>query len=126
MLTNAIICAATRHAIFQRAVDRLMSNRDLVARQPRVKLSAVNLEMREALEATGPGMYTDVVIGGIAGSRHSRHLKHVPQLNLKRPSLHGDVLVMPINAFETGNQGHSHSGEFDYGDKFVEHHLRRS
>nr|KAK5432364.1 hypothetical protein LTR18_011121 [Exophiala xenobiotica] len=121
--TQWTLIAKPGHPIFQRAVDRLMSNVEFLARRQRVELPGVHLEMREVLEATGPGMYTDVIMEvlrdqGISVTWDMFH-------NLKRPSLQGDVLVMPINAF-AGNQGHSHSGEPEYGDKFVEHYFGRS
>jgi alpha 1,6-mannosyltransferase len=121
--TQWTLMAKPGHNIFDKAVSRVMSNIEFLARRKRVDLSDLKLEKGEVLEATGPGMYTDVVIEvirdqGIDVTWRTFH-------NLKEPALFGDILVFPVNAF-AGNQKHSHSSDPAYGPKFVQHHFGRT
>ena len=117
------LMAKPGHPIFERAAARVISNLEFLARQKRQTLSNLKLEMVETLEATGPGMITDVVMELLRDQGHNVDWKTFHAL--KEPMLLGDVLILPINGF-AGHQKHSHSGDPAFGPKLVQHHFGRT
>jgi alpha 1,6-mannosyltransferase len=127
------LLAKPGHPIFLKAVERVRSNLEFAARQRRTTLDKLELGMVETLEATGPGMITDVVLEVIRDQvaleegrgRGSKVIGWESFHGLEKPTLFGDVLVLPINGF-AGHQKHSHAGEKGYGRKLIRHHFGRS
>jgi alpha 1,6-mannosyltransferase len=120
------LMAKPDHPIFARAVDRVISNLEFLARQKKTTLGQLKLEMTETLEATGPGMITDVVMEVLRDQvGKSQKIDWRTFQGLKEPLLIGDVLVLPINGF-AGHQKHSHSGEKGYGRMLVRHWFGRT
>lgn len=128
------LMAKPRHAILERAVQRVLSNLEFIARQKKAGgVGDVLLEMRETLEATGPGMMSDVVMEvlrdqiGTTGSSGEEDVVVDWGMfqGLREPMLVGDVLILPINGFGSG-QKHSHSGVEGWGRMLVRHHFGRS
>lgn len=121
------LMAKPGHPIFVRAVQRVQSNLEFLARQKRTSLERLELSMIETLEATGPGMISDVVLDtlrdqmGQEGAKLDWHTFH----DMREPRLFGDVLVLPINGF-AGHQKHSHAGDSVFGRKLVQHHFGRT
>jgi len=117
------LMAKPGHALFESAIHRVMSNLEFIARRRRVTLRELKLDKMEVLEATGPGMITDVVMEVLRdqGQNVTWETFH----EMKEARLFGDVLVLPINGF-AGGQKHSHAGDPAYGEKYVQHHFGRS
>lgn len=114
------------HPIFLRAIDRVMSNLEFVARRQRVdSLSLLKLDKLEVLEATGPGMISDVVFEVIRDQLPDQEISWATFHDQKEAKLYGDVLILPINGF-AGGQKHSHSDNPEYGEKLVHHYFSRS
>lgn len=111
------------HPIFELAVQRVISNLEYIARRKRVPLPELTLDKMEVLEATGPGMVTDVVMQVLR--EQGQNVTWETFHEQKVPKLYGDVLVLPINGF-AGSQKHSHAGDPAYGEKYVQHHFGRS
>lgn len=121
--TASTLMATAGHQILERAVARIMSNLEFLARQKGVGVSDLILDETERLHATGAGMLTDVVMGVIRDTGVNIDWNNFHEL--EEPVLYGDVLVLPVNAF-CGYQKHSHSGEPAYGERFVHHDLDQS
>lgn len=125
------LMAKPNHPIFVKAVERVQSNLEFLARQKRTKtgVAELKLEMVETLEATGPGMISDVVLEVLRDQMRREGKKGDISWKtfqgLREPRLFGDVLVLPINGF-AGHQKHSHSGQKGWGTKLVQHHFGRS
>lgn len=117
------LMAKPNHPIFQRAVQRVMSNLEYLARKQRVSLSRLTLQKLDVLEATGPGMITDVVMSVLRDQ--GQNITWQTFHEQKEPKLYGDVLILPINGF-AGSQKHSHAGDPEYGDLLVQHHFGRT
>ena len=117
------LMAKPGHALFERAVQRVMSNLEYIARRKRVLLRELELNKMEVLEATGPGMFTDVVMEVLRDQIESVNWNMFH--NMKKPKLVGDVLVLPVRGFASG-QKHSHSKDKAYGEALVKHHFGRS
>lgn len=117
------LMAKPGHPIYEGAVRRVMSNLQFIARRKRVTLTELTLDKMEVLEATGPGMISDVVLEVLhdQGQNVSWETFHDQRI----PKLFGDVLILPINGF-AGNQKHSHAGDPSYGERYVQHHFGRS
>jgi mannosyltransferase OCH1-like enzyme len=94
--------------------------------------------VKDVLEVTGPGMWTDAVIDAInanssesAADKGDKILQHRPVASwstftgLRIPKLVGQVLVLPINYFGSG-QRHSKSGPFDLPEACVNHLAKRT
>lgn len=117
------LMARPGHALFERAVLRVMSNLEYMARRKRVTLRELELNKMEVLEATGPGMFTDVVMEVLRDQ--VEHIRWDSFHNRKKPMLFGDVLVLPVRGF-AGGQKHSHSKDKAYGEELVHHWFGRS
>ncbi|KEF51114.1 uncharacterized protein A1O9_12837 [Exophiala aquamarina CBS 119918] len=117
------LMAKPGHPIYETAVQRVMSNLEFLARRKRVALSALTLDKMEVLEATGPGMISDVVIQVL--QNQGQNVTWETFHDQREPRLFGDVLILPINGF-AGSQKHSHAGDPLYGEKYVQHHFGRS
>lgn len=111
------------HPIFDVAVQRVMSNLEFVARRRKVTMDNLTLDKGEVLAATGPGLITDVVMQVLNDQGHNVTWETFH--GQKEPRLFGDVLILPINGFASG-QKHSHSGDRAYGEVYVSHHFGRS
>ncbi|EXJ95560.1 hypothetical protein A1O1_00682 [Capronia coronata CBS 617.96] len=111
------------HPIFELAVQRVIGTLQYIARRKRVTLAELTLDKMEVLEATGPGMITDVVMHVL--QEQGQNVTWETLHEQKQPKLFGDVLILPINGF-AGSQKHSHAGDPAYGEKYVQHHFGRS
>jgi hypothetical protein len=91
--------------------------------------------VKDVLEVTGPGMWTDAVIDAInansselGADERDKTLQRRPWstfTGLRIPRLAGDVLVLPINYFGSG-QRHSKSGSFDVPEACVNRLAKRT
>jgi mannosyltransferase OCH1-like enzyme len=94
--------------------------------------------VKDILEVTGPGMWTDAVLdfmnsdvqNPIVDRVNHGHgwramVSWVTFTGLQSPRLVGEVLVLPINYFGSG-QRHSGSGDFQLPEACVNHLARRS
>lgn len=120
------LMAKPGHPIFERAINRVMSNLEFLARRQRVNsLSQLKLDKVDVLEATGPGMISDVVLEVIQDQLPDQKISWATFHDQKEGRIFGDVLILPINGFG-GHQKHSHAGNPLYGDILVRHHFDRS
>lgn len=120
------LMAKPGHPIFDRAINRVVSNLDFLARRQKVKsLGQLKLDKLDVLEATGPGMISDVVLQVIQDQLPDQKISWATFHDQKEGRLFGDVLILPINGF-AGSQKHSHAGNPLYGELLVQHHFGRS
>ena len=117
------LMAKPGHPIYEIAVQRVMSNMQYIARRKKLNWNELVLDKMEVLEATGPGMISDVVMQVLRDQ--AQNVTWDTFHEQKEPKLFGDVLILPINGF-AGNQKHSHAGDPEYGEKYVQHHFGRS
>ena len=89
-------------------------------------------KIKDILEVTGPGMWTDAVLDSMNAPVVDR-INHGQEsgtmisafTGLQSPKLVGEILVLPINYFGTG-QRHSGSAIFQLPEACVNHMARRS
>jgi len=118
------LMAKPGHPIFEAVVARVIHHLEYLARVKNTDLGNLEVEKKEVLEGTGPGAFTDAVMEVLSNDM-GRRVEWSEVQGLKEPKLFGDVLVLPINGFASG-QKHSHSGDKEYGEALVKHHFGRS
>lgn len=106
------IAAAPGHEVFEKAVERVMSNLEYIARMQGVPLEAIELSEEEVVEATGSGVFTDAVLEVLRDQTGDAELDIKRFDGMMLPTLFGDVLVMPVNAFAAGQRWEEVNGEF--------------
>ena len=118
------LLAKPGHQLFENAVRRVMYHLEYVSRMQRKRVGEIELSKAEVLEATGPGSFTDAVME-VLQDMTGEDLNYNTFADLREPTLFGDILILPINAFGLG-QKHSHSGAPGYGEVLIRHHFGRS
>jgi len=90
--------------------------------------------VKDILEVTGPGMWTDAVMdamyandgmGALGDTKAGEGLSWRAFTGLKSPEVVGDILVLPVNYLASG-QRHSGAGLFDVSEACVNHLARRT
>lgn len=122
--TQWTLMAKPHHPIFETAVKRFMSNMEYLARLKGVELAQLETSKKDVLQGTGPGMFTDAVME-VLRDQSPHPIDWSSFHGLKEPQIFGDVLVLPINGFGSG-QKHSHSSDTAYGVPLVRHHFGKS
>ncbi|RDW65213.1 hypothetical protein BP5796_09905 [Coleophoma crateriformis] len=118
------LSAKPNHPLFETAIRRVMSNLEYISRMKRVELKDLKLSKDEVLQATGPGLYTDVVME-VLRNQVGENLQLEDFHGQKEPKVFGDILVLPVRGFASG-QRHSHSKDSEYGTILVKHHFGKS
>jgi alpha 1,6-mannosyltransferase len=115
------VAAARGHGLMWAMVDGVVGK---VARRVRKGGEAVEWSDRDVLDVTGPAGWTEEVFRYLSKVT-GRTVTWRDVTGLKEPKLFGDVLVLPINGFGTG-QEHSGSVKGVSGDALVQHHFMAS
>lgn len=118
------LMAKPGHPIFEAVVSRVIYHLEYLARIQNTNLAGLKVGKKEVLEATGPGAFTDAVMENLSNTM-GKKVEWSEVQGLKEPTLFGDVLILPINGFGSG-QKHSHSGDPAYGEALAKHHFGRS
>lgn len=118
--TNWAIMAKPGHAVLELTVQMALLHLRGLALQEGKELGDVDSTYNQVLESTGPAIFTDAVFGYLTDATGETY-NWLNVTKLQHPRLVHDVLILPINAFGSG-QAHSQSGETIAEDAFV-HHL---
>ncbi|KAI8280394.1 hypothetical protein K4K59_008556 [Colletotrichum sp. SAR11_240] len=115
------IAAAPGHPVFKKMTNRVVESVEDLVRQHGVKENQLKPTSFEVMNSTGPAAWTDVVFEHLQTIEPS--LTDIRNLSyMTKPTLYGDVLVLPIDGFGMG-QLHSdstHDGTIP-DDAFVQH-----
>lgn len=119
------VMAAPGHEVLRTVVDRAAyAVMDLADRQSS-DLSSLDLgDNQVVISTTGPGIWTAVILEYLR-KKLRPDLQYRDFSNITEPTLVDDILVLPINAFATGQE---HSGSIHAGspDALVKHAFRGS
>ena len=118
------LMAKPGHPVFETVVARVIYHLEYLARIQNTDLAGLKVGKKEVLEATGPGAFTDAVMENLSNTM-GRKVEWSEVQGLKEPILFGDVLILPIDGFGSG-QKHSHSGDTEYGEVLAKYHFGRS
>ena len=112
------------HPIMQTTVERVIGRIRKLAQKQGKTVSGIKTSFQDVLDTTGPALFTEAVFEGLSYSTGTNFTWH-NVTGLLTPRLVGDVLILPINAFGSG-QSHSHSGSPEEDSALVQHLFRGS
>ena len=113
------ILAKPGHQAFDIALHSAVVRLKKIAAEQSKTIGDMHASYREVLDSTGPALFTRSVIETIAIQTNTDFTwKNIS--GMSEPRLYGDILILPINAFGSG-QAHSHSGPGDGPDVLVRH-----
>ena len=118
------ILARPGHLAMEVTVDRVIQKLQRLARNQETTISGIKPTFRDVLDSTGPALFTEAVFESLSFATGSNFTwQNVSGLTTAR--LVSDVLILPINAFGSG-QAHSNSGSPDSDTALVQHLFKGS
>ena len=113
------ILAKPHHQAFDIALHSGVTRLKKIGAEQSKTVGDMHASYKEVLDSTGPALFTRSVMETIALQTQTDFTwKNIS--GMKEPRLYGDVLILPINAFGSG-QAHSNSGPEDGADVLVRH-----
>ncbi|KAK6079478.1 alpha-mannosyltransferase och1 [Seiridium cupressi] len=122
------IAAAPQHNVFTQMIDRCIQRLGELSEKHGAGNSdrgLLNSNDDDVLKATGPVAWTEIIFQDI--QRQAPEIQSLQDLSrMEEPRLYGDILVLPINGFGSG-QPHSGSARwFTPKEALVTHHAKSS
>ncbi|KAK9415783.1 hypothetical protein SUNI508_10083 [Seiridium unicorne] len=122
------IAAAPQHNVFTQMIDRCIQRLGELSEKHGAgnsDRSLLNSNDDDVLKATGPVAWTEIIFQDI--QRQTPEIQSLQDLSrMEEPRLYGDILVLPINGFGSG-QPHSGSARwFTPKEALVTHHAKSS
>jgi len=112
------------HLVLEITVDHVINRLRNLARKQEKTISGIKASFHEVLDTTGPALFTEAVMEAISFTTDTNFTwQNITGLTV--PRLVGDILILPINAFGSG-QLHSNSGSPDGDTALVQHLFRGS
>jgi len=107
------------HPLMQTAVERVIGRIRQLAQKQGKTVSGIKASFQDVLDTTGPALFTEAVFEGLS---HTTGTNFTWQnvTGMLTPRLVGDILILPINAFGSG-QAHSNSGSPGEDTAMVQH-----
>ena len=118
------ILAKPGHLFMQITVDRVIERLKKLAFKQERAISQIRASFHEVLDTTGPALFTEAVFEGLSYTTGTKFTS-ANLTGLTEPKLVGDVLVLPITAFGSGQQ-HSNSGSPESDTALVQHLFKGS
>lgn len=112
------------HPMLTKAVDAAIRTLHETARQRGLEVSNLQVADEEVGKITGPSLWTGVVMNSLS-SATGTNVSYLNLTGLSQPRLFGDILVLPIDAFGSG-QAHSNSPQHDLETTLVRHQWKMS
>lgn len=106
------IAIAPKHPMMTRIVKKAVANLIEYARKNSTTISALSTPDTSVGAVTGPGIWTTAVWESLSESLGGVKLDYRNVSGLKEPTLFGDILILPIDGFGTGQP---HSGSLQGG-----------
>ena len=108
------------HLAMEITVDRVVQRLRKLAQNQGTTVAGIKPSFREVLDTTGPALFTNAVFESLSFTTGT-NFTWLNVTGLVSARLVGDVLILPINAFGSGQQ-HSNSGSPE-GETALVHHL---
>ena len=118
------ILAKPGHLFLELTVQRVLERVKKLALKQERAISQIKPSFHEVLDTTGPGLFTEAVLEGLSFTSGT-NFTALNISGLTEPRLVGDVLILPINAFGSG-QSHSNSGSPESDSALVQHLFKGS
>ena len=116
--------AKPRHPFLEITIEKVIERLKGLALKQERALSQIKPNFHEVLDTTGPALFTEAVFEGLSYITGTK-FEASNISGLTEPRLVGDVLILPINAFGSG-QAHSNSGSADSDSALVQHLFKGS
>lgn len=114
------LASSQGHPMMTRIVDEVVSTLRQMAKENGTTIAALKVKDKEVGEVTGPAIWTRVVMQSLSiASGTSVTYENIT--GLKEPRLFGDILILPIDGFGSG-QPHSGSSKSDDVDTALVRH----
>ena len=106
------IAASPNHPVLKKAVSMVTASLQAYAEQENITYAEIDPKVDdEVIAVTGPVIWTRAVMSTI-GEILGENVSYLNFTGMKEPRLFGDVLVLPVDGFATGQ---SHSGATNNG-----------
>lgn len=115
------LASSPGHPMMTRIVDEVVDALHGMARRNATTIAALKAKDKEVGDVTGPAIWTRVVMESLSIATGSL-VTYKNITGLKEPRLFGDILILPIDGFGTG-QSHSGSNQEDDDSALVRHHF---
>ena len=109
------------HPILKRTVSSVIRSLRALAKNNATTIEKLNPSDQEVITVTGPVIWTQAVFDSLSEATGTS-MSHVNMTGMTEPRLFGDVLILPVNGFGSG-QPHSRSwkGEGNAPEALVRH-----
>ena len=113
------IAASKGHPIMKKVVEDVVHALQALATRHNTTISELKPEDDEVVEVSGPVIWTRTVMQSMS-EMTGTHIDYRNMTGMKEARLLGDVLVLPIDGFGTG-QPHSNSGKDGVANAYTRH-----
>lgn len=113
------IAASRGHPILKKVVEDVVHALKAMADRKNTTISELKPEDEEVVEVSGPVIWTRTVMQSMSEMTETP-IDYRNMTGMTEPRLFGDVLVLPIDGFGTG-QPHSNSGKDGTGNAYIRH-----
>ena len=113
------MAASRGHPIMQKIVKEVVKALHEMALRHNTSIAELKPPDEEVVEVTGPVIWTRAIME-VMSEVTGTTMSYLNITGMREPRLFGDVLVLPIDGFGTG-QPHSNSNTDDTGDPYVRH-----
>lgn len=114
-----IIAASRGHPLISRMVNDVVEGVQALAMEKEMRIAEVRSSDEEVVEFSGSGVWTRAVLETLSEATGSE-VSYRNFTEMKEPRFFGDVLVLPVGGFETGQLGEGSLREGS-GDALVRH-----
>lgn len=112
------------HPLMTAVVKKVASSIQELAQAKNISIVKLDPTDHEVTQTTGPVIWTTTVFEGLSAAA-GKDITFHDITNMTAPRLFGDILVLPINGFGTG-QEHSNSDLYGAKDALVRHQFKGS
>lgn len=118
------LAASPGHPMMAHIVEEVVDTLQNMARKNHSTIADLKVHDNQVGDVTGPGIWTRIVMQSLSAATNTR-VTYRNVTGLKEPRLFGDILILPIDGFGTG-QAHSGSSHNDPDTALVRHHFKMS
>lgn len=118
------LAASPGHSMMKRIVEAVVQALHDIAHEAGSTISALEVPDDQVGSVTGPGIWTRVVFESLSATTNTI-VTHANITGLQEPTLFGDILILPIDGFGTG-QPHSGSNPDNADSALVRHQWKMS
>lgn len=117
--------AATKgHPILTKVIEKVVHTLHDLAKKQKTTIAAIEVPDQDVGSVTGPAIWTLAVFEGLSEATGT-YVSWENVTGIREPRLFGDILLMPVDAFGTG-QAHSGASQDIVEGTYVRHHWRMS